>query len=103
MTKSALKQLAATAKHRMKNGYYQEECSDRSLLSSQEKEEKRVYQKIIEMNASGENVFNPLGRLVEVDKYEKMTPLQKERYILILSNTYLKMLNKYLESKKLSL
>ena len=103
MTKSALKQLAATAKHRMKNGYFQEECSDKSLLSSQEKEEKRVYQKIIEMNASGEDVFNPLGRLVEVEKYEKLTPLQKERYILILSNTYLKMLNKYLESKKLSL
>lgn len=103
MTKSALKQLAQTAKHRMKNGYYQEECSDKSLLSSQEKEEKRVYQKIVEMNSSGEDVFNPLGRLVEVEKYEKMTPLQKERYILILSNTYLKMLNKYLESKKLSL
>lgn len=102
MTKSALKQLAATAKHRMKNGYYQEECSDKSLLSSQEKEEKRVYAKIVEMNSSGEDVFNPLGRLVELDKYERMTPVQKERYILILSNTYLKMLNKYLESKKVS-
>lgn len=102
MTKSALKQLAATAKHRMKNGYYQDECSDKSLLSSQEKEEKRVYAKIVEMNASGEDVFNPLGRLVEIDKYEKMNAIQKERYILILSNTYLKMLNKYLESKKIS-
>lgn len=102
MTKSALKQLAATAKHRMKNGYYQDECSDKSLLSSQEKEEKRVYAKIVEMNASGEDVFNPLGRLVEIDRYEKMNALQKERYILILSNTYLKMLNKYLESKKIS-
>ncbi len=102
MTKSALKQLAATAKHRMKNGYYQEECSDKSLLSSQEKEEKRVYDKIVEMNASGENVFNPLGRLVELDKYEKMSSVEKERYVLILSNTYLKMLNKYFESKKAS-
>lgn len=100
MTKSALKQLAATAKHRMKNGYYQEECSDKSILSSQEKEEKRVYAKIVEMHATGEDVFNPLGRLVELDKYEKLDAIQKERYILILSNTYLKMLNKYLESNK---
>lgn len=102
MTKSALKQLAATAKHRMKNGYYQEDCQDKSLLSSQEKEEKRVYAKIVEMNASGEAVFNPLGRLVESEKFDKMTSVQKERYILILSNTYIKMLNKYLESKKVS-
>lgn len=99
MKKSALKILAQNAKHRMKTGYVTEERADKSLLPSMEKEEKRIYQKMVEM-ACEETVFNPLGRLVDHAVYDKLDQSQKERYVLNLSNTYLKILNKGLLLKK---
>lgn len=95
MTKSTLKQLAKTAKNRMKNGYVIDDSHSKSTIPSIEKEEKRVYAKIIEMQNQNKTVFNPLGRLVEHEIYDKLDNIQKERYVLSLSNTYLKMLDKY--------
>ena len=43
MKKSALKQLAQGAKYRMKNGYYQEDDSDKSILPIMEKKEKTTF------------------------------------------------------------
>ena len=100
MKKSALKQLAQGAKYRMKNGYYQEDDSDKSILPIMEKEEKRVYSKIIELEQREEKCFKPLGELVDHSVYDGLNEQQKERYILLLSNTYLKMLNKHLALRK---
>lgn len=94
MKKSVLKQLAANAKYRMKNGYSQEEEHDKSILSSMENEERRVYNKMLEMSEDESSIFNPLGRLVEHEIFDKLTAIQKERYILELSNTYLKLLSR---------
>lgn len=94
MKKSVLKQLAANAKYRMKNGYTQEEEHDRSILPSMENEERRVYNKMLEMSEDETSIFNPLSRLVDHSVFDKLNEIQKERYILELSNTYLKLLSR---------
>lgn len=94
MKKSVIKQLAANAKYRMKNGYFQEEEHDKSILPSMEKEEKRVYSKMLEMSEEDTIIFNPLGRLVDHNVFDKLSEIQKERYILELSNIYLKLLSR---------
>ncbi len=94
MKKSVLKQLAANAKYRMKNGYSQEEEHDKSILPSMENEERRIYNKMLEMSLDETSIFNPLSRLVDHSVFDKLNEIQKERYILELSNTYLKLLSR---------
>ena len=96
---STLKTLAKNAKYRMKNGYAEETPKDKSLLPSMEQEENRIYKKIVEMSTE-KNVFNPLGRLVDHKVYDGLNETQKEKYVLNLSKTYLKILNNYPLLKK---
>lgn len=99
--KTTLKTLAKGALHRMKKGYADETPKDKSLLPSMEQEENRIYKKIIEMSSEND-VFNPLGRLVDHKIYDILSETQKEKYVLNLSKTYLKVLDRYPIIKKQS-
>ena len=98
MARSVLKQLAKNAKNRLRNGYLYEEYTKNSLPSV-EKEEKRVYQKVVEIMRSPAPVTNPLGLLIEENVFRMLSPEERERYVLELSKTYLRMTEKYLRSQ----
>lgn len=99
MNKSPIKAMARVAKLRMLDGY-REPILDRALLPSIAKEEKRVYDLAVDILNSDEVILNPLALLIERKVYDRLSPVEKERYVLKLSEIYIRMTKKYLESQK---
>ena len=100
MARSTLKQLARNAKYRMKTGYFAEECISKDTLPSIDKEEKRIYEKVIEIFNNDEPVTNPLGILIDETLFENLSPIDRERYVLELSKLYVRMTEKYLKERE---
>lgn len=99
MNKSPIKAMARVAKLRMLDGYRQP-MLDRTLLPSLAKEEKRVYEIVVDILNSDKVILNPLGLLIEHCVYDNLSQTERERYVLRLSELYIKMAKRYLESKK---
>lgn len=99
MNKSPIKTMARVAKLRMLDGY-KEPLLDRGLLPSLAKEEKRVYEIAVEILNSEQVILNPLGLLIEHTIYDRLSQIEKERYVLRLSELYIRMTKKYLNSQK---
>ncbi len=99
MNKSPIKAMARVAKLRMLDGY-REPILDRALLPSVAKEERRVYELAVDILNSDHVVLNPLGLLIERNVYDRLSSIEKERYVLKLSELYIRMTKKYLDSQK---
>lgn len=99
MNKSPIKAMARVAKLRMLDGY-KEPLTNRAILPSIAKEEKRVYALVVEILESDKVILNPLGLLIEHKIYDTLSSTEKERYVLRLSELYIRMTQKYLEEQK---
>lgn len=54
-----------------------------------------LYGRVVEMMESGEEIINPIGRLIDTEAYEAMDEAAKQRYILKLSKKYREMVERY--------
>ena len=95
---SELRQLARSAKNRLKNGYWQGaigttpvERSDRIGYAAEEE----IYAKVRAMLLADECVIDPIGRLMDAAAYERMSPTAKMRYVLELSKIYVRLKERY--------
>jgi len=99
---SELRRLARSAKNRMKNGYWhgaagQEPVAEEGRIGYAAEEE--MYAKVRAMLSADECVFDPIGRLMDEDAYEKMSPTEKMRYVLELSKIYVRLKERYYREK----
>ena len=128
---SSFRDLANSAKKRLKSGYWQEMYdrrdeaimraieggesttmvsvnlrkelksslnSDRLVYENEEKF-KRIVEDIL---GSEDVVYDPLGRMIDRQKFDKMSIPDRERYILILSKIYLDLRRKIIAERRLS-
>ncbi len=121
-----LRLLACDAKGRLKNGFWDEMKDKRSLaLRNAEKqgisrlyvdeclqacigerirkynsEEDELYESVKEMMDDGE-VVNPIGRLINRARYERMDAEARGRYVLELSETYQRLVERYQREKRM--
>ena len=61
------------------------ECINKSEITEREK----MYVKVCEILDSDEDTCNPIGQLVDYDKYNSLDESGKQRYILWLSKEYM--------------
>ena len=122
---SEIKKRALLAKQRMKLGYWQKMLEERDRMMSKtadstrltvasdmrKKEyeignkvalgdnfaqrEERLYGRVREILDRDENVTNPIGQLVEREKYEQMDEANRQRYILELSEKFRMLRERY--------
>ena len=100
MARSTLKQLAKSAKSRMRNGYFPDEGFGKGNIPSLEREERRVYEKVKNILDSEEPITNPLGLLIDDKVFERLSAPEKERYVLEISKIYIRMAEKYLNDRQ---
>ncbi len=102
---AALQHLAQLAKERLKNRkYIMEEtstvkkmnCSARthSSLSFVDKDGGKFLEKCLSVIKLGD-IENPLSEIIDSSYYESLSDIEKERYILKTSNTFLTIKNHY--------
>ena len=106
-----LHNLAREAKLRIKNGYMfnSEESSKTKILSeidtaidgslndyNENIKDGIFYKKVKAMLSENIDVYNPLGKLIEREIFDKLKFNERERYILKLSSKYLLCKNKIL-------
>ena len=100
MAKSTLKLMAKNAKNRLRFGYEKEAPVIVDSIPSVEKEKKRIYEKVIEIVNSEEPITNPIGLLIDEVVYAKLSPSERERYVLELSRIYIELTEKLLRFKE---
>ena len=127
---SSFRDLANSAKKRLKSGYWQEmyDRRDEAIMRAIEDGESATmvsinmrkelksnlnsdrlayenegrYRKIIEDILDSETiVYNPIGRMIDREKFDNMTIADRERYVLVLSKIYLDLRGKILSERKL--
>ncbi len=59
------------------------------------KDEEELYRKVCAILDEDEDVINPIGKLIDEDKYAKMDPMAKQKYVLYLSKKYREMRDRY--------
>lgn len=94
--KNSIKALAKEAKHRMRVSGAPE---DRSTLADITAEEERIYRIVCKMQESGGIVTDPIMQVADPNVWKKVSGVAKERYVLNLSQTYLKQLARYRAEK----
>ncbi len=96
---SNLKKLVREAKTRMTHNEYdtkREEVAGESAVAKPiDYEEERLYRTVCEIASAFEEVIDPIGRLVDEERYEGMNDVERERYVLTLGATYKKLLKRY--------
>ena len=92
--------MAKSAKNRLKYGYVKTECMDQDSIPSIEKERKRIYEKVVEIVNSECPVTNPIGLLIDENVYEKLSPIERERYVLELSKLFVELTEKLLMKRE---
>jgi len=97
---NTLKQMAKNAKYRMRTGYFADEYMARDNIPSLDKEEKRIYEKVVQILNSDEPITNPLGILIDERIFADLSPIDRERYVLELSKLYVKMTEKYIKERE---
>lgn len=90
--KNSIKALAKEAKQRMRVSGLPE---NRSTLADITEEEERIYQIVCRMQQSGEIITNPIMQVADPGQWKKLTGVKRERYVLNLSEIYLRQLDKY--------
>ena len=124
---SNLKSLASMAKQRLKNGNYSKEvirsaeknkakASDyfyQNMLSMKKKnyvaefvkinpsDDQKLIRKIIGILDNDECMFNPIGRLVDNEYFNKLNDIEKQHYILKLCDKYNKIKDEYYLQQKI--
>ena len=107
----ALKRLAQQAKKRLSKGAYTETqkyaskfkvfeggiVADYKVVVLSDSEDEKLYNRVCEILRENIDCINPLGRIVDNDKYNKLSDIEKDRYIINLRDKYLEMKNRYLK------
>ena len=102
-------ELAKNAKSRLnKRGEFREKNKSMSLRAEKnylatsslhdEKEEKLFREKVIEIEKSGD-VLTPLKHLIDQKIFNKLNEFEKQKYVLKLSNRFLKIKNQLAEEE----
>lgn len=70
---------------------------DNSIAVNKKKAEmeEAMYQRVCEMLSMDEYVSNPIGRLVDHDVYDNLSPQEKQKYIFDLSAKYRRLKERY--------
>ena len=71
------------------------ECINKSEITEREK----MYVKVCEILDSDEDTCNPIGQLVDYDKYNSLDESGKQRYILWLSKEYNELKQRYYQER----
>ncbi len=109
----ALKRLARQAKNRLgKRKYFNEKgeykvynggyLADYKLVLLSNKEEEKMYMKVKEMLSQDEDAINPIGKLVDLQKFATLSSAEKDRYIITLADKYLKLKARFEREKTFS-
>ena len=109
----ALKRLARQAKNRLgKRNYYNGKgdfkvidggyLADYKLVLLSNKEDEKLYSKVKTILSENEDVINPLGKLVDKNKFFSLSEMDKERYIFNLAEKYRAMKERYKQEKEFS-
>lgn len=109
----ALKRLARQAKNRLsKRNYYngKGECcvrnmgffADYKLVLLNSKEDEKLYLKVKEILTENEDAINPIGKLVDAQKFSSLSEQDKEKYLFNLVDKYKKMKERFSKEKELS-
>ena len=101
---SELKKLAKSAKNRLKKGYWDgavaaEIASARADGGIGYAAEEELYAKVREMLSSDECVLDPIGRLMDKERFEQMGYAERDRYVLELSKTYVRLKDRFYREK----
>lgn len=90
--KPSIKVLAKEAKQRMCEG---QNPDNRSMLPEQIAEEERVYKEVCRLMTTAEVVTDPIAQAADPEKWRILTGVERERYVLCLSDTYLRMCDRF--------
>lgn len=101
---SELKKLAQSAKNRLKMGYWEGASvaeivptrADGGICYAAEEE---MYAIVKEALSSDECVLDPIGRLIDWDRFDKMDAAERSRYVLDLSKIYIRLKDRYYREK----
>ncbi len=101
---SELKRLAQSAKNRLKKGYWQGATAEESIPSPTETElgyaaEEELYAVVREMLSADECVIDPIGRLIDQNRFRAMTFAEQNRYVLELAKVYARLKDRYYREK----
>ena len=126
--RKTLKQYAKEAKHRLKNGFWQnyhkdlgekiERASEAGVAPSKVKEyytyvvseniksrkddEDEFYNKVKKILDEEGEISDAIGRLTDKEEFENLSYAEKQKYTLTLSERYLKAVERYNKEKSLS-
>lgn len=121
MASNELKNLAMLAKQRLKNASYdgsvptkkskvnsyfvknisamKKNTGSHEFVTISDTEDLQFLKKVFTMLSSAEDVYNPLGRLIDKKYYDTLSDTEKQFYVLRLSDKYRIAKQKYEESK----
>ena len=95
--KNSIKDLAKQAKNRMRVSGAPE---DKSTLPDVAREEERVYNIVCRMMEGGEVITDPIMQIADPVKWRDCTGVKRERYVLDLSDVYLRQLDRYRKAQR---
>ena len=101
MKRDIIKMLAAKAKNRLMNKNFRNTYNNANIKVITDNDED-FYNKVKDMLNEEEFIENPLKRLMDDNKLMKMTPQQRERYLLETIEKYLSVRNKIFAEKNKS-
>ena len=101
---SELKKLAQSAKNRLKKGYWQGAVAEESIPAWHQEgigyaAEEELYGKVREMLSGDECVIDPIGRLIDRTRFDRMTFAEKNRYVFELSKIYVRLKDRFYREK----
>ncbi len=91
-SKADIKILAKAAKQRIRQGLSRD---DRSTLPAQLAEEERIYRVVCRLLSQGTTVTDPIRQIAQGDLLDTLQGVAKERYVLNLSEIYLRQCDRY--------
>lgn len=116
------KQIAKDAVHRMKHGFWEDMLKkkesgeleketvnislqdkaeiQKTVISQTQKTDDTEFEKMV-YTLLDEDEMSPIGKLMDKEKYQKMTMEERGRYVLNISNKFLKIKEKYEAEKAL--
>lgn len=109
----ALKRLARQAKNRLSNHKYLngkgeynvkngEYLAEYKLMLLSSKEDEKLYSKVCQILSENRDVINPLGKLVDKNKFSTLSDKDKERYIFNLADKYKQMKQRFEKENEFS-
>lgn len=99
-----LKLMAQQAKNRMRgknetNGEYKVIIGGQKLeyktVIIKNNDEEKLYEKVKEILSTDGEGINPIHKIIDIEKYNKMTDFQKEKYLFDITDKYRKLKDRY--------